>query len=194
MPRGHVERQFTEPVGVGAPDERAHVIEDRGHNDEDHDLNADRSRLEHERDRKESPREKRKRHLLRCRARSIERQSDGDKRDERKDERERTARCQSILMVLILSPILIPFTTSIPDVTIPKFVYCLSRKVESFFTTNHWLPLLIAGSWPRAIPTEPSLNERSLYSDGTFSPPVPVPSGSPPWTTQSSTRWKILSL
>jgi hypothetical protein len=31
-----------------------------------------------------------------------------------------------------------PVMTSMPAVTWPKFVYCLSRNVESFFTTSHY--------------------------------------------------------
>ena len=45
--------------------------------------------------------------------------------------------CYAILIDLILSPILIPFTTSMPLVTCPKFVYCLSRNGESRFTTKN---------------------------------------------------------
>src|SRR5205823_2747626 len=48
--------------------------------------------------------------------------------------------------------------------------------------------------WPRATPRAPGLNGSLLYSDGMVAPPVPLPSGSPPWITQASTRWKVRPL
>src|SRR3954453_10779263 len=56
---------------------------------------------------------------------------------------------------------------------------------------KNWLSLLIAGSWPRATPRAPALKGRLLYSEGMLPPPVPLPAGSPPWITQSSTLWKV---
>src|SRR5439155_26850614 len=56
---------------------------------------------------------------------------------------------------LILSPTRMPFTTSWPAVTWPKFVYCLSSHDASDLQTKNCESLLTLTSPPRAIPTEP---------------------------------------
>src|SRR5688572_10119100 len=56
---------------------------------------------------------------------------------------------------------------------------------------KNWLSLFLDGSPLRAIPREPAPNGTLLYSDGMTPPPEPVPWGSPPCITQSSTLWKV---
>src|SRR6187431_2741389 len=97
----------------------------------------------------------------------------------------------SIRILSILSPAAIWLTTSIPSTTLPQLVYWPFRWKESRLTMKNWLSLLIAGSPPRATPREPVANGIWLYSEGIVPPPVPLPEGSPPWMTQSSTRWKV---
>src|SRR5206468_3884943 len=89
------------------------------------------------------------------------------------------------------SPLAIALTTSIPSITWPKFVYSPSRNRESLFTMKYWQSLLRDLSGPRATPNAPALNGRLLYSAGILLPPLPVPVGSPPWITQSSTLWNF---
>src|SRR5579859_1698988 len=56
---------------------------------------------------------------------------------------------------------------------------------------NHWQSLLRVRSGPRATPSAPLTKAMRLYSAAILPPPEPVPVGSPPWITQSSTRWKV---
>src|SRR5207248_2693307 len=59
--------------------------------------------------------------------------------------------------------------TSIPFVTFPKTVYCLSRKVESEVTMKNCDEALF-GSFERAMETTPRTCEMLLNSAGTFLP------------------------
>src|SRR5438046_1545433 len=102
-----------------------------------------RPRPEPERHREEYPRGESERGLLQQGCRAIERKRDRDKDGERDRIRERAACAHSqhgypILIDLILSPILMPSTTSMPPVTWPKFVYMASRKRQVPMHTNHW--------------------------------------------------------
>src|SRR4051794_37730166 len=100
----------------------------------------------------------------------------------------------SMVTLVMASPLLIVWTTSMPSITCPKLVYSPSRKRDSRFTMKYWQSLLRDLSGPRATPRAPVLKGRLLYSAGILSPPLPVPVGSPPWITQSSTLWNFRPL
>src|SRR5438552_958952 len=141
--------------------------------------------------------------IPRCRERRLDRR-DGPPRRRRRgyaaptgggddgDGCERGEQPHPTVIFLILSPMRMPFTTSWPLVTWPKFVYWSFSHDASVLQTNHWASLLTLMSGPLAIPAAPFVNGRSFSSLGILPPPRPVPSGSPPCTTQSSTRWKVL--
>src|SRR5437867_3589865 len=128
MARRHVERKVVEPVAIGAPDDGADDLEECRDPDEDEHLDPKLARLERERDAEEEPRRQAEDRLTRDVALAVQGQRERDERGERDQEREGAAgreRSHSTVMVLILSPMFTPFTTSIPLVTWPKFVYCL---------------------------------------------------------------------
>src|SRR5205823_7982625 len=137
---GHVDGEVVEPIAIGAPHDRPDDLEDRRDGDEHEDLHADVARLESERDREECPRGEPEQRLLEGVEVPVEGEHQRDERGERGEKRDRAARGQhySTVIVLILSPIFTPFTTSMPEVTCPKFVYCLSRNDESFLQTKNW--------------------------------------------------------
>src|ERR1051326_327466 len=93
--------------------------------------------------------------------------------------------------------------TSIPFVTFPNTVYCLSRHGESEVTMKNCDEALF-GSFERAMETMPRTCEMLLNSALIFLPEPPVPQvagepetvfGSPPWIMKPGmTRWNFVPL
>src|SRR3990167_1173764 len=145
VPRGDEQREILEAVRVRAPDDRADDLEGRRDADEDEDLYADVPRLQPQHDREEGPGRNAQGGVLERRCARVEREDDRGERRERGDEDHRPSRgdrrqrprrrAQSVRTVLILSPTLMPRTTSIPEVTLPKFVYWPLRCGASASTT-----------------------------------------------------------
>ena len=93
------------------------------------------------------------------------------------------------------SPRLILSTFSMPSITLPQTVYCLSRKRASSKQMKNWL-LALLGFCERAIEQTPRTCGSALNSAGRFGyfePPVPVPCGQPVCAMKPSmTRWKTM--
>ncbi len=84
-------------------------------------------------------------------------------------------------------------TLSMPSITSPQTVYCLSRKRASSKQMKNWLFALF-GFCARAIEQTPRTCGSALNScgrSGSLLPPMPVPVGSPPCAMKPGiTRWK----
>src|SRR5579864_2208126 len=85
--------------------------------------------------------------------------------------------------------------TSIPDVTMPNREYCGGSATPSAPTMmKNWLPLVLGPEL--AMASEPILYAPALGSSSANvypGPPVPVPVGSPPWSTNPGmTRWNTV--
>src|SRR5437588_6261683 len=79
------------------------------------------------------------------------------------------------------SPRLILSTFSMPDVTLPQTVYCLSRNRASVKQMKN-CEFAESGLWARAMETVPRVcgsELNSCFRFGYFEPPVPVPCGQP---------------
>src|SRR5690348_8758660 len=93
------------------------------------------------------------------------------------------------------SPRLILSTFSMPEITLPHTVYCLSRKRASVKQMKN-CELAEAGFCARAMEQVPRTCGSELNSAlrfGYFEPPVPVPFGHPVCAMKPSiTRWKTI--
>ena len=81
-----------------------------------------------------------------------------------------------------------------PSVTLPKTV-CLpsSQGAASVVTMKNWLPFVFG---PRLAMARAPRTTRWSFASSSNSypgPPVPVPSGQPPWIMKSGmTRWNVM--